>query len=109
MERDLLDSTEGLARIARLTEKINSQVDAVLCTSPENIYFFSGFRTMLYTRFTAVLMRMDQRRGGVASPWEGERTDASSRITIPSLPSTQSRDDASQPLLIAASIDRRMI
>jgi Xaa-Pro aminopeptidase len=56
----MLDATEGRRRLRALAEKIGGRVDAVLCTAPENIYFFTGFRTMLYTRFTAVLIRMDQ-------------------------------------------------
>jgi Xaa-Pro aminopeptidase len=56
----MLDAAEGRRRSRALAEKIGSTVDAVLCTAPENIYFFTGFRTMLYTRFTAVLIRMDR-------------------------------------------------
>jgi Xaa-Pro aminopeptidase len=43
-----------------LAEKVRGTVDAVLCTNPDNIYYFSGFRTTLYTRFIAVLIRMDR-------------------------------------------------
>jgi Xaa-Pro aminopeptidase len=59
-----------------LADKIGTSVEAVLCTSPENIYFFTGFRTMLYTRFTATVIRMDR---------------------------------PEEPVLIAVSIDRRLI
>lgn len=46
-------------RSLTLAKKVGGSVDAVLCTSPENIYYFSGFRTTLYTRFIGVLIRMD--------------------------------------------------
>ncbi len=72
----MLEATEGRRRLQAFADKIGSTVDAVLCTGPENIYFFTGFRTMLYTRFVAVLIRMDQ-------PLD--------------------------PILIAASVDQRLI
>ena len=72
----MLDAVEGRRRSLALAEKLGTTVDAVLCTSPENIYFFTGFRTMLYTRFTAALIRMDQ---------------------------------PAEPVLIAASVDQRLI
>ena len=53
-------AVEGRRRSLALADKMGATVDAVLCTSPENIYFFTGFRTMLYTRFTAALIRIDQ-------------------------------------------------
>ncbi len=56
----MLETSQGLRRSLALVEKIGTTVDAALCTSPENIYFFTGFRTMLYTRFTAALVRVDQ-------------------------------------------------
>ena len=55
----MLDSVEGRRRTRLLAEKVSSDLDAVVCTSPENVYFFTGFRTMLYTRFVAALIRMD--------------------------------------------------
>ena len=72
----MLNAVEGRRRSLALAEKLGTAVDAVLCTSPENIYFFTGFRTMLYTRFTAALIRMDQ---------------------------------PGEPILIAASVDQRLI
>ncbi len=72
----MVGETEGRRRARMLAEKTRTQVDAVLCTNPENIYFFTGFRTMLYTRFTGALVRMDR---------------------------------PEQPVLIAVSVDRRMI
>lgn len=47
-------------RSLTLARKVGEIVDAVLCTNPDNIYYFSGFRTTLYTRFVAVLIRMDR-------------------------------------------------
>lgn len=47
-------------RSLTLAKKVGGSVDAVLCTSPDNIYYFSGFRTTLYTRFIGVLIRMDR-------------------------------------------------
>ena len=72
----MLNAVEGRRRSLALAERLGTAVDAVLCTSPENIYFFTGFRTMLYTRFTAALIRMDQ---------------------------------PGEPILIAASVDQRLI
>jgi len=56
----MLEAEDGKFRLSALVSRAKSTVDAVLCTSPENIYYFSGFRTTLYTRFTAVLIKMDQ-------------------------------------------------
>ena len=40
------------ARIDRLIRKTESHaLDWILCTLPENIFYFSGFRTTFYTRF----------------------------------------------------------
>ncbi len=72
----MVEANQSRRRSLALVEKIGGSVDAVLCTSPDNIYFFTGFRTMLYTRFTAAFIRVDQ------------------------------PNDA---LLIAASVDRRLI
>jgi len=72
----MLEAEEGRRRSRGLAEKVGARADAVLCTNPENIYFFTGFRTMLYTRFTASLIRMEQ---------------------------------PEEPVLIAVSIDRRLI
>src|SRR5512146_1816795 len=56
----MLEPAEGRRRCLELARQAGSTVSAVLCTSPENIYFFTGFRTMLYTRFVAALICMDQ-------------------------------------------------
>jgi len=56
----VLQATEGRRRALALASQAQSKVDAVLCMAPENIYYFTGFRTMLYTRFNAVLVRMDR-------------------------------------------------
>jgi Xaa-Pro aminopeptidase len=43
-------------RILRLIEKGRKyDLDWILCMLPENIFYFSGFRTMFYTRFIGVL------------------------------------------------------
>ncbi len=56
----MLNIVEGRRRTQALAAQSAARVDAVLCTAPENIYFFSGFRTMLYTRFSGVLVRADR-------------------------------------------------
>ncbi len=37
-------------------------VDWILCTLPENIFYFSGFRTLLYNRFIGVLVSVKEER-----------------------------------------------
>lgn len=50
-------------RIQALTELGKGcDLDWVLCTLPENIFYFSGFRTMLYTRFIGVLVPIKEER-----------------------------------------------
>ena len=44
---------DRLERLSQLV--IDSELDAVLFTTPPNIYYFSGFRTTLYTRFNGLL------------------------------------------------------
>ena len=56
----MVDVSEGQRRVSLLASKVTPGVHAVLLTRPENIYYFTGFRTTLYTRFTAALLRMDQ-------------------------------------------------
>lgn len=55
----IVDRALGVQRTRRLAEALRNRADALLCMSPENIYFLTGFRTMLYTRFTAALVRFD--------------------------------------------------
>lgn len=44
-------------RLQRLEQlKSSLGLDAILLTSPANLYYFSGFRTTLYTRFNGVLV-----------------------------------------------------
>jgi Xaa-Pro dipeptidase len=43
-----------MARLARLMSEAG--LDAVLVTTPANLYYFSGFRTTLYTRFNGLLV-----------------------------------------------------
>ena len=37
-------------------------LDWILCMLPENIFYLSGFRTMLYTRFIGVLVPVKETR-----------------------------------------------
>jgi Xaa-Pro aminopeptidase len=55
----IVDRALGTARTRGLAAALGERADALLCMSPENIYFLTGFRTMLYTRFTAALVRFD--------------------------------------------------
>jgi len=51
------------ARIDRLVQEAKShKLDWILCTLPENIFYFSGFRTTFYTRFVGVLVPTDSSR-----------------------------------------------
>ena len=48
------------ARIESLIHEAKShELDWILCTLPENIFYFSGFRTTFYTRFVGVLVPTD--------------------------------------------------
>ncbi len=50
-------------RVRRLIEAVKKHdTDWVLCMLPENIYYFSGFRTMLYTRFVGMLASIKENR-----------------------------------------------
>ncbi|MBW1696972.1 MAG: aminopeptidase P family protein [Deltaproteobacteria bacterium] len=52
-----------LRRIQTLTELGKERdLDWILCMFPENIFYFSGFRTMLYTRFIGVLVPIKEAR-----------------------------------------------
>jgi len=51
------------ARLDRLIhEARNHELDWVLCMLPENIFYFSGFRSTFYTRFIGVLVPTDPDR-----------------------------------------------
>lgn len=56
----MLDPSLGRRRTRALFDQVGEGIDAVLCATAANIYYFSGFRTMLYTRFTALLIRRDR-------------------------------------------------
>ena len=48
---------DKMTRVSRLIQTAKAQdLDWVLCMLPENIFYFSGFRTMLYTKFIGVLI-----------------------------------------------------
>ena len=48
------------ARIERLVQEARKhELDWILCTLPENIFYLSGFRTIFYTRFVGVLVPTD--------------------------------------------------
>ncbi len=50
-------------RVRALTELGKDRdLDWILCTLPENILYFSGFRTVLYTRFIGVLVPVKEER-----------------------------------------------
>ena len=46
---------ERLDRLRRLRDRLG--LDALLLTTPGNLYYFSGFRTTLYTRFNGLVAR----------------------------------------------------
>ena len=62
-EDGLLMSVNKMERIERLVAAGQARgVDWILCTLPENIFYFSGFRTLFYTRFIGVLVPVKVKR-----------------------------------------------
>jgi Xaa-Pro aminopeptidase len=59
-EKTVLEICPGQHRTAALSAQAAGLVDAMLCIAPENIFYFGGFRTMLYTRFTALFVPVAQ-------------------------------------------------
>jgi Xaa-Pro aminopeptidase len=56
-------SVNKMERIQRLVAAGQARgVDWILCTLPENIFYFSGFRTLLYNRFIGVLVPVKVKR-----------------------------------------------
>jgi Xaa-Pro aminopeptidase len=56
-------SVNKIARIQRLVAAGQARgVDWILCTLPENIFYFSGFRTLFYNRFIGVLVPVKVKR-----------------------------------------------
>jgi Xaa-Pro dipeptidase len=52
-----------MERVKRLIETGREKgVDWILCMLPENIFYFSGFRTLFYTRFIAILVPVKEKR-----------------------------------------------
>lgn len=48
---------EKMNRVKRLVSAGQGKgLDWILCTLPENIFYFSGFRTLFYTRFVGILV-----------------------------------------------------
>jgi len=55
--------TKKAERIRRLVAAGRGRgVDWILCTLPENVFYFSGFRTLFYTRFIGVLVPVSEAR-----------------------------------------------
>jgi len=57
MNQDKFKRIQVLTELGR-----DSDLDWILCMLPENIFYFSGFRTMLYTRFIGVLVPVKEKR-----------------------------------------------
>jgi Xaa-Pro dipeptidase len=56
-------SVNKMERIKRLVAAGETRgLDWILCTLPENIFYFSGFRTLFYTRFIGVLIPVKAKR-----------------------------------------------
>jgi len=55
-----LNKMERVRRLAAAGQPHN--LDWILCTLPENIFYFSGFRTLFYTRFIGVLVPVKEKR-----------------------------------------------
>ena len=52
-----------MERVQRLMEiGREKELDWILCMLPENIFYFSGFRTLFYTRFIGVLIPVKEKR-----------------------------------------------
>lgn len=50
-----MKQAERIGRLESIFKK--HQLDGILVTSPANLYYFSGFRTTLYTRFNGLVLR----------------------------------------------------
>lgn len=74
---------DGKQRVARLVSELGEQVEALLCMSPENIYFLTCFRTMLYTRFTAAVVRFDRADAPALVASSVDRALITSRVWSP--------------------------
>lgn len=56
-------SANNMERVKRLMAAAETRgLDWILCTLPENIFYFSGFRTLFYTRFIGVLVPVKEKR-----------------------------------------------
>ncbi len=78
-----VSADDGKQRIGRLMAQLAGQVDALLCMSPENIYFLTGFRTMLYTRFAAAVVRFDEPDSPALVASSVDRALVASRVWSP--------------------------
>ena len=74
---------DGRRRVERLAFELGGQVEALLCMSPENVYFLTGFRTMLYTRFTAAVVRFDRPDSPTLVASSVDRALVTSRVWSP--------------------------
>jgi len=56
-------SENKMDRVGRLVASGQAKdLDWILCTLPENIFYFSGFRTLFYTRFVGILVPVKEKR-----------------------------------------------
>jgi len=60
MSQNKMERVRNLSRTAK-----DLELDWVLCMLPENIFYFSGFRTTFYTRFIGVLIPVKEDRAPV--------------------------------------------
>src|SRR5512138_2368119 len=63
MQRRRTMTQNPMERVRRLAAAGQARnLDWILCTLPENIFYFSGFRTLFYTRFIGVLVPVKEKR-----------------------------------------------
>jgi Xaa-Pro aminopeptidase len=55
--------SDKMERTKRVVASVEGRgLDWILCTLPENVFYFSGYRTLFYTRFIGVLIPVKEKR-----------------------------------------------
>lgn len=86
MNQQTVDPVEAKRRLQSLAQKAGDQgIDSLVILDPNNVYYASGFRTTLHSRFTAVALRVDAPENAVLVVPSVDKRLALEPIWYPSL------------------------
>lgn len=84
--QQVVNAEEVYRRLTNVaSQAVREGIDALVVVDPANVYYLSGFRTTLHTRFTAVALRSNEPENAVLIAPSVDRRLALDPIWFPSL------------------------